>query len=72
MTSCTRSVHRGFWGFEKSQLVEFLPLKSDLSSCLGRRRLTFGAHRGLAAGATRGGGEDGKFFIERFLMSENL
>ena len=29
---------------------------SELSFCLRRRRLTFGARRGLAAGAARGGG----------------
>ena len=32
---------------------------SELSSRRGRRRLTFGARRGLAAGAARGGGGDG-------------
>ena len=37
MTSCTERVRGGFGGFEKSQ---------ELSSCLERRRLTFGARRG--------------------------
>ena len=30
MTSCTGSVHGGFWGFEKSQLVEFLSPKKKV------------------------------------------
>ena len=30
---------------------------SELSFCLQRRRLTFGAHRGLVVGAARGGGQ---------------
>ena len=50
--------------FEKSQLVEF---------CLGRRRLTFACRRrqagGLAAGAARDGGGDGKASTERFCLS---
>ena len=51
---------------------------SELSFCLGRRKLSFGARRGLAAGVTRGGGggADGKVSIERLcitlLMSKNL
>ena len=62
MTSCTGSVRGGFWGFEKSQLVEILPPK---------KMVTFGAHRGFAAGAARGGGgdADGKVSIERLCIS---
>ena len=61
MTSCTRSVCGGFWGFEK---------KSEWSSSIQRRRLTFGAHQGLTVGAARGGGEaDRKVVIERLCLS---
>ena len=51
----------------------------ELSFSVRRRRLTFGARRGLAAGAARGGGGGGadrKVSIERLsislLMSKNL
>ena len=42
---------------------------SELRSCLGRRRLTFGARRGLAAGARTWFGADGKVVIERLCLS---
>ena len=48
------SVVWGFWDLEKV---------SELSSCLGRRRLTFGARRGLVAGAARGLGQIEKIVI---------
>ena len=48
MTSCTGSVRGGFWGFEKVR---------EMSFSIRGRRLTFGARRGLAAGATHGGGK---------------
>ena len=48
----------------------------ELSFYLRRRKLTFGACRGLAVGAARGGGADGKVSIERLciplLMLKNL
>ena len=56
MTSCTGSVLGGFGGFEKSQ---------GLSFSVRRRRLTFGARWGLAAGVAHGGGADGEVSIER-------
>ena len=68
MTSCTGSVRRGFGGGVRKF--------SELSFSIRRRRLTFGARRGLAAGAVRGGGADGKVSIKRLcitlLMSKNL
>ena len=50
MTSCTGSVRRGFLGFEKSQLVEFLPQKNKVAFQISPR---------LVAGAARGGGGGG-------------
>ena len=48
MTSSTGSVRGGFGGFwEKVR---------ELSFSIRRRRLTFGSHRGLAAGAAQGAG----------------
>ena len=55
MTSCTGSVRGGFGEFEKKV--------SERSFSVRRRRLTFGARRGLAAGA------DGKVVIERLGLS---
>ena len=52
MTSCTGSVRGGFGGFEKSQMW--------LSFSVRRRRLTFGARRGLVAAAAHGLGADEK------------
>ena len=55
-----------------------LKTDSELSSCLGRRRLTFGARRGLAVGAARGGdgggGGDahGKVSVERLCLSPHV
>ncbi len=51
VTQCKRGLR-----FEKSQLSFCLRME-ELSFCLGRRRLTFGARRGLAAGAARGLGQ---------------
>ena len=45
MTSRAGSVHGGFWELEKSQ---------ELSFSVGRRRLTFGVHRGQASSLRRG------------------
>ena len=69
MTSCTESVRGGFGGFEKSQLVEFLPPKkkvdfrSSLMPCGGCRTWWWG-------------GADRKVIIKRLcislLMSKNL
>ena len=43
---------------------------SELNFSVRGRRLTFGAHRGLAAGVARGGGGgDGKVFLERLYLS---
>ena len=52
MTSCTGSVSGEFWGFEKKV--------SELGFSVRGGRLTFGARRGLVAGAARcdgGGGQ---------------
>ena len=73
MTSCPEALM--IWGnFEKKQFVELSSYvqTGELSSCLGRRRLIFGVHRGLVAGAARGsggGGADGKVVIERLCLS---
>ena len=62
MTSRTRNVRGGFGGFEKKSV--------ELRYCLGRRRLTFGARRGLAASAhVVVVGADGKVVIERLCLS---
>ena len=63
MTSCTGSVHGGF-----GRKVR------ELSFSVRRRRLTFGARRGFAAGGARGGGgggggADGKVVVERLCLS---
>ena len=63
MTPCTGSVRGGFWGFEKSQWVEFLPprktvdFRSLLRPC-GGCRTWFGA--------------DGKVSIERLCLSPHV
>ena len=60
MTSCTGSVHGGFWGFEKSQGVEFL--------CLNWKVVFRGSPR-PCAGCRTWFGADGKVVIERLCLS---
>ena len=66
MTSYTGKMRGGFWVFEKKSV--------ELSFCLGRRRLTFGARRGLAGGAAQvffcGGRADGKVVKEKPFKSK--
>ena len=60
MTSCTESVRGGFWGFEQSQRVEFLPRKKtvDFRSSPKRDPLFVAeAARGSADGGGGGGGQ---------------
>ena len=47
------------WRHTPEAWAEIWEKVSELSSCLRRRRLTFRARRGLAAGTTRGGGGGG-------------
>ena len=61
MTSCTGSVHGGFWGFEKKvSWVEFLPLK---------KMVDFRGSPRPCAGCRTWFGADGKVVIERLCLS---
>ena len=60
MTSCTRSVRGGFGGFEKSQLVEFLPRKKTVD---------FRSSPRPCGGCCTWFGADGKVVIERLCIS---
>ena len=67
MTSCTRSVRGGFWGFEKSQGVEFLSPK---------KKVDFQSSPRPCAGCCTWWEADGKVSIEKLcislFMSKNL
>ncbi len=41
MMSCTGSVRGGFWGFEKSQLVEFLGPDGRVQQLISSHRVAF-------------------------------
>ena len=58
--SCTGSVRGGFWGFEK---------KLELSSCLGRKSLSFACSSRLCGRCLTWFGADGKVSIERWYLS---
>ena len=60
MTSCTGSVRRGFWGFEKSQGVELLPRKKTVD---------FRSPPRPCGGCRTWFGADGKVSIERWYLS---
>ena len=64
MTSCTGSVRGGFWKFEKSQWVEFLPPK---------KKVNFQSSPRPCGGCCTWFGVNGKVVTERLcLMSKNI